>query len=57
MLVEIHDYIKELSKDWTIRNLVVLPPETGDRRNKESNLEDALEDSEDVYEPVGELEI
>ena len=36
---------------------MVLPPAAGDRGDQESDLEDAVEDGEDEYEPAGELEI
>ena len=48
-----HNYIEELIKCQTIRNVVVLPSEEGDWEDQDSQLEDG----EIAYEPAEELEI
>ena len=38
-------------------NVVVLPPSTGDSQNQESDIEEIPENSEESFEPAGELEV
>ena len=52
-LTEVLNYIEELIKNQTIRNVVVLPPEAGDWEDQDSQLEDG----KIAYEPAEEFEI
>ena len=46
-VAEALDHIEEVSEIRSIRNVVVLPPEAGDRGDQESDLEDAMGDGKE----------
>ena len=50
---EVRNYIEELIKSQTIRNVVVLHPEAGDWEDQDSQVEDG----KIAYEPAEELVI
>ena len=53
-LAEVNETIKNAKN---VVNVVVLPPEEGDSGSQESNIEDAADSLEEIFEPAGELEV
>ena len=56
-VAEKQNYIEEQINSRNVVNVVVLPPEAGDRGDQESDKEEVPEDKEKEYEPAGQLEI
>ena len=53
-LAEVNETIE---KAKNLVNIVVLPPEAGDFGSQESDVEDVADGMEEIFEPVGELEV
>ena len=53
-LAEVNETIQ---KAKSVVNVVALPPEAGDFGSQESNVEDATDSLEEIFDPAGELEV
>ena len=51
---EAHNAIENVKN---VVNIVVLPPVYGDSGSKESDCEDFISDTEELFEPAGEIDV